>query len=476
MNQIFTVATSSSPMLSAERNGTDATDEQLISAFVSLVITISVIATFSLTFWVLLGICLYRKYCRRERSSVSRRRQEDNVREEETSTVLNNRSAREREENDHSESPSYSFGLQMQKSDTLSSITSSSSAHPPSTGEELSKNTHYSQERQTSCGTQSGQSSQNEETSRPDIQATLGNNDPFKVPRKRKGTRGRRKKGGEIDSNDGFTSGYSSKSSSVENIASGFTFLQNQMTTIDIKPEGVRCDKDNEFSLEIPEGAIPERERLTVDVGVAFFGPFQFPEGLRPVSPVLWVCVRDNPNFRFLKPFTVTLPHILDLENDEDIQSMGLTFLKAHHNKNSEGRYEFMPTDGEMDFITSNKTGTLKSTHFCSFCIGSKDEPYVLTRTEFCMTSILPICANLDRKRQCGFFFITFNNLSTCLVKVDQIIAGKSLENYRKSEVKFKFKSVVKKSALKIDITQPNHGAIGLEGKNKAGDNFFEYL
>ena len=92
-------------------------------------------------------------------------------------------------------------------------------------------------------------------------------------------------------------------------------------------------DKANDFSLDIPEGAIPEGERLTVDVGVALFGPFQFPEGLRPVSPVFWVCVRDNNKFNFPKPVAVTLPHFLDLENYEDIQSLGLTFLKADHKK-----------------------------------------------------------------------------------------------------------------------------------------------
>ncbi|CAI8025145.1 hypothetical protein GBAR_LOCUS14555, partial [Geodia barretti] len=49
-------------------------------------------------------------------------------------------------------------------------------------------------------------------------------------------------------------------------------------TLSDCTSEGtIFTDEANDFSLEIPEGAIPEGEILTVDVGVTLFGPFQFP-------------------------------------------------------------------------------------------------------------------------------------------------------------------------------------------------------
>ena len=225
-------------------------------------------------------------------------------------------------------------------------------------------------------------------------------------------------------------------------------------------------DKANDFSLDIPKGAIPEGERLTVDVGVALFGPFQFPEGLRPVSPVFWVCVRDNNKFNFPKPVAVTLPHFLDLENYEDIQSLGLTFLKADHKKNSQGLYNFQQTDGEMDFKPSQTFGTLRTTHFCSLCIACRDRPDVLTRTRFCITSVLPKTATVGQK-QIAFFFITFYNLNTCLTKVDEIIAEKKLEHYEKTQVKFNFKRFTKNPGLEMFITQPKHGKIGLMGTQK---------
>ena len=238
-------------------------------------------------------------------------------------------------------------------------------------------------------------------------------------------------------------------------------------TLSDCTSEGRKFTDDvNDFSLEIPEGAIPDGERLTIDVGVALFGPFQFPEGLRPVSPVFWVCVRDNPNFRFSKPVTVTISHFLDLENDEDIQSLGLAFLKADHNKNYDRLHELQPTDGEMKFEPSQKFGVLKTTHFCSLCIACRDRPDVLTKTSFCITSVLPKCATIGKKQN-AFFFITFFNLSTCLAQVDKVIVEKKLEHYEKTQLEFNFKKFTKNPALEIVLTQPKDGKIGVLGVKK---------
>ena len=238
-------------------------------------------------------------------------------------------------------------------------------------------------------------------------------------------------------------------------------------TLSDCTSEGRRFTDDvNDFSLEIPEGAIPEGERLTIDVGVALFGPFQFPEGLRPVSPVFWVCVRDNPNFQFSKPVTVTIPHFLHLENDGNIQSLGLTFLKADHNNNSDRMYEFQTMDGEMKFDPSQKFGILKTTHFCSLCIASRDRPDVLRRTSFCITSVLPKYATIGKKQN-AFFFITFYNLNTCLKKVDELIKEKKLEHYEKTQLKFNFKRFTKNPALEMIVTQPKDGKIGVIGVKK---------
>ena len=244
--------------------------------------------------------------------------------------------------------------------------------------------------------------------------------------------------------------------------------ISDHMTLIttlsDCTSEGRKFTDDvNDFSLEVPEGAIPEGERLTVDVGVALFGPFQFPEGLRPVSPVFWVCVRDNPNFQFSKPVTVTIPHFFDLENDEDIQSLGLTFLKAEHNKNSKELYEFQPTDGEMEFNSVKTYAILKATHFCSLCIAAKDIPKTVKKSWFCITAVLPEYSASVGGRVNAYFFVTFLNLKTCLKNVQDQISKMGLETHQVVKENFKFKS----KALEMFCTDPKHGEIGVRGKKK---------
>ena len=129
-------------------------------------------------------------------------------------------------------------------------------------------------------------------------------------------------------------------------------------------------DEHNDFCLEIPEGAIPEGERVIIDIGVALYAPFQYSKGLKPVSPVFWVCVRGCENYRFLKPVKITIEHCLSMDRD----ALGLTFMKAGHTLNSAGKYELQSADGAQDFQSDLSHGTLTTDHFCFLCINAKDD------------------------------------------------------------------------------------------------------
>ena len=84
-------------------------------------------------------------------------------------------------------------------------------------------------------------------------------------------------------------------------------------------------DEANDFGLDIQTGAIADGVNLTIDIGVALSGPFQFPTGLRPVSPVLWVHP-ERKDIQLSKPVTLKIPHFLGLANHEDIKSLGLSY------------------------------------------------------------------------------------------------------------------------------------------------------
>ena len=181
-------------------------------------------------------------------------------------------------------------------------------------------------------------------------------------------------------------------------------------------------DPTNDFRLEIPKGAIPKQTKLSIDIGVALYGPFQYPEGFRPVSPVFWICIRDQNLSHFSEPVTVTIPHFLNLKCPEDISSLGLTFLKAEHEMNSHQMYQFHPAEGNMNFELHRKHGELQTTHFCSLCIASKDTMDAIKKANFCISAVVPRKFPVDQSAH-AYFFLTFL-LETCLTTLkDQISA-----------------------------------------------------
>ena len=177
-------------------------------------------------------------------------------------------------------------------------------------------------------------------------------------------------------------------------------------------------DDVNSFRLEIPEGAIPRGLTISIDIGVALYGPFQFPQGLRPASPVFWICVRQLEFSQFLKPVIITLPHFLSIRNDEDIEFLGLTFLKAKHEMNEHQMYEFQQAEGSMHFSPHKKSGVLETTHFCSLCISCKDIMEAIKRANFCISAVIPRTISLDESSYADFY-ITFL-LDTCLAKLNE--------------------------------------------------------
>ena len=179
---------------------------------------------------------------------------------------------------------------------------------------------------------------------------------------------------------------------------------------------------------------------------------------------MFWVCVPDKINFRFSKPVSITIPHFLDLENDNDAESLGLTFLKANHNKNSDGMFEFKPADGEMDFRTVKTRGTLQTLHFCSLCIAAKDIPKSLKKTRFCLTAVLPQRSIPVGVSVNAYFFVTFLNLSTCLRKVKDLITKMGLDGYRVEKKSFQFQQSNTDPALEMVVSQPQCGKIGVTG------------
>ena len=220
-------------------------------------------------------------------------------------------------------------------------------------------------------------------------------------------------------------------------------------------------DKHNDFGLDIPAGAIPEGDSITIDIGVALYGPFQYPKGLRPVSPIFWVCVRDQKDFRFLKPVKVTIPHCLNLKQYDDIESLGLNILKGDHEMNPQQMYQFQQEGNILiQPLKNSKYGVIESTHFCSRCISCKDTPEFYEKSSFCLCSVIPEQFFPGRDSH-AFFFITLL-LPTCLTTVENQI--KELGYKEKQKTEFQIGS---DQTLKICLPQSKRAGwhIGMRGE-----------
>ena len=225
-------------------------------------------------------------------------------------------------------------------------------------------------------------------------------------------------------------------------------------------------DDKNKFRLGIPKGAIPEKESITIDIGVAMYGPFQFPEGQKPVSPVFWVCIRECKFSRFLKPVTITIPHCIGLRTSD---SLGLTFLKGDHEVNSQHMYQFQNIEGsEMVFEARQSKGVLKTTHFCSLCISGKVSPELTENTKFCIRAVIPQAVTPLQTTYCRFFVSLL--LPTCIETVEkQIASTQELQHHDKLLDSFCFSAEEEDPALEIVLSDSpsSEWCIGLQGKTK---------
>lgn len=180
---------------------------------------------------------------------------------------------------------------------------------------------------------------------------------------------------------------------------------------------------DHGIKLRIPAGVIPPGHIAHFEVAVALYGPFQFPDGTYPISPILWLCIQENIDLR--KPIDIILPHFLASIDKNAIESLGINFAKADHKQyttdvSGRNRYVFKTLEGVfIAYKEGNQNyGILSTQHCCYFCVTSKDpqicpdfalkagyylwcienpSSHSLTTTSrdilhFCATFCLPIC------------------------------------------------------------------------------------
>ncbi len=156
-------------------------------------------------------------------------------------------------------------------------------------------------------------------------------------------------------------------------------------------------NKKHNFSLHIPEGAIPMGENFCFEIAIAMHGPFILPKDTRLISPILWLCPREkNTIFKFNKPFRVVIAHTLHKITEEKAKGYQLGFAKANHrnisyNKTGNAVYNFQPlpsSECNVIFSSTNELGfgTATMSHFCYLCITATNMPELKSDIGYCLT------------------------------------------------------------------------------------------
>ena len=131
---------------------------------------------------------------------------------------------------------------------------------------------------------------------------------------------------------------------------------------------------------------------------------------------------------------------------------------------NMQQLYDFHQADGGILFQPFRMHGVLKTFHFCSLCISSRDVIEALQKAYFCMTAMIPRTFSLDQS-SLAFFFVTFAQ-HTCLNKLDEQIC--KMEGYKRDVQKFKFKEDGDEAlTMVLSKEQPDSWVIGLQFINK---------
>ena len=174
---------------------------------------------------------------------------------------------------------------------------------------------------------------------------------------------------------------------------------------------------ENDVYLQLPQEVL--KEETSVEAAFAPFshtGPFVFPQGMIPISPIVWFC--SHPQKKFEEPAAIQLPHCFTCKSLED--SDLLHFLKAEHqdisvDKSGQTVIEFKAVSKtESDFPLGSQHGTLKDHHFCMYCVsyfGLRDE--FLPNVQYHLTILKPVTYPRERTKKI-YCILHYNLKRTC--------------------------------------------------------------
>ena len=183
----------------------------------------------------------------------------------------------------------------------------------------------------------------------------------------------------------------------------------NEMNTMLFNSKGnVYHDTAHDIVIRVPDGAIPERKVIEFEIDATLTSSLKLPEDYKLVSPVLLLCVKDDPHFKFIKPIEVIIPHFLDIESNITDMHSQISFMKASHGAD---HFECI-REQKQCFDHHGNYGVLKTDHLCYMCIAAKKSYTDIPQNEkFNLICVTPEIWSATRWSI--YFYVTYN-LPTC--------------------------------------------------------------
>ena len=149
---------------------------------------------------------------------------------------------------------------------------------------------------------------------------------------------------------------------------------------------GGRFEDDiHKITFTIPPQAVRESANINIEYAVAVIGNFTFPEGITPVSPILWLRVkRESSNEKLHKPLEIGIPHAVFCEKNSKL----LQILCAQDHSDS---YSFTRRHKMSRILPDRgilRTKLSKQQYF--FCIAAKTCREMVARTQYCIVKVVP--------------------------------------------------------------------------------------
>ena len=157
------------------------------------------------------------------------------------------------------------------------------------------------------------------------------------------------------------------------------------------------------IKLAFPPGAVT-RGTLDVEMGILHSGPFTLPPNVKPISPILWLRVKENQCYEFSKRIEITLPHFMDCTPEDQKK---FAFLKAPHNHSiSDNSFTFKEASADH-YRFQPRNGTLTTKQCCLVCIAYKEPEGMIDKSNYCLVSFIP--KDIAQSMFAMYFCVIFN-------------------------------------------------------------------